>query len=199
MRLEFAQRHGRMHRRTVVQDVQVALLEVDNPLPVAILYIGISNIPLFRYGPIEDRQFPWALQKVCSGIRSLDQSQSPPDSVAGDAPADRVKLRGEAVQLLADFRRVSSDRVPSAGPSHFFEVRVGSVPFGNHFHFAGPNNLECRIIPPHSPGRFRMVEFRHLIENFGFVFQGQKAVPAALWHIDHVPVCQPSRPPRSNL
>jgi len=54
---------------------------------------------------------------------------------------------------------------------------------GNHFHFFGPNNPKCRIIPPHSPGRFHMVEFRDLIENFSVVFQSQKAVGTSLWYV----------------
>ena len=103
MRLEFAERHGCMHRNTVVHDVQVALLEVDNPPSARVLYIGVSNIPFLRYGPIEDlgscRHFT-ELQRY----PVLDQGQSAADAVTGDASANGVKSLREVVQFLSDLR-----------------------------------------------------------------------------------------------
>ena len=106
MRLEFAQRHRRMHRRAVIQHVQVALLKIHDALPLGILDIGVSNIPFFGHGPVEELRFPSALQRSAAESASGSWPESA-GSVAGDASADRIKLRREAVQLLADFGRVS--------------------------------------------------------------------------------------------
>src|SRR5690242_6976994 len=64
VRPKCAQWHSRVHRRTVIQDVQVALSKVHDPLPVRPLNIGIANIPLFRYGPVEDRGPSWYLSDL---------------------------------------------------------------------------------------------------------------------------------------
>src|SRR6266702_5317242 len=89
VRLEFAQWHGRVHRRTVIQDVQVALPKVHDPLPIRTLDIGIANIPLFRYGPVEHRGTSWDLNDLQLNT-VLDQGQCPPDAVTRDVPTNRV-------------------------------------------------------------------------------------------------------------
>src|SRR6266849_526028 len=68
-----------------------------------------------------------------------------------------------------------------------FKFRIISISFRDHFYLFRPSNPKCWIIKPHSPGRFRALEFRHLIENFSPLFQGQKAVRASLGHVNHVP------------
>ena len=168
MGLEFVQRHGRVHRGAVVQDVQVAVPKIDDPLAAAILYICIPNIPLFRDGPIEDWGSGWHFGDLQRNS-VLDQRQGLPDAIAGDAAADRIELCREAVQFPAESLPSPSGRVPLGCAWHFFEIRICPVPFGNHFDFVRPNNLKCRIVPTHSPGQLRMVELRHLIENLGLV------------------------------
>src|SRR6266849_526026 len=91
MWFEFAERHRRAHWRTVVQDVEVAVLEVHNPLPAPVLDVSILNVPLFRNCPIEDgcsRRYVEGLQRNLV----LDHGQGPTDSVAGNAPANRVQF-----------------------------------------------------------------------------------------------------------
>ena len=141
-----------------MQDVQIALPKVHDPLPVRTLDIGIANIPLLRDRPVEDCGPSWDLNDLQRNA-VLDQGQGLSDAVTRDAPADRVQFCREAVQCPDRFPSGPSARVPSAGAWHVLPVRVCSVPFGNHFHYARPNNLEGRIIPPHAPRRFRMVEF----------------------------------------
>src|SRR5712692_4589413 len=105
MWFEFAERHRRAHWRTVVQDVEVAVLEVHNPLPAPVLDVRILNVPLFRNCPIEDgcsRRYVEGLQRNLV----LDHGQGPTDSVAGNAPANRVQFLRKPVQFLANLCRI---------------------------------------------------------------------------------------------
>ena len=82
--------------------MQVALPEVNNPLSVGRLYVGISDVPLLRHGPVENRRSGRYLESL-QGNSALDHGQRTPDSVAGNASANRVKLFCESVQFLTDF------------------------------------------------------------------------------------------------
>src|SRR6266849_6020505 len=105
MWVEFAELHRRAHWCAVVQDVQVAVLEVYNPLAALVFDIGISNVPLFGYGPIEDSRS----RRYLEGPQRnplLDHGQGPTESVSGNAPANRVQFLREPVQFLADCQRI---------------------------------------------------------------------------------------------
>jgi hypothetical protein len=106
-----------MHRRTVIHRVQVALLKVHDPLPVRPFDIGISNVPFFRHSPVKD----WSLRWYLEGLQRnpiLNHGESPPDAVAGEAPADRIQVRRETVQLLADLRRVCPEKLTRSRASN---------------------------------------------------------------------------------
>src|SRR5581483_5320406 len=92
LRLEFAERHRRAHRNAVTHDLQVALLEVYDPPPAGLCNIGISNIPLLRYRPIEHRR-PGRNFRYLKRDSLPDGGQRLPNSVTGDAPADRKEVR----------------------------------------------------------------------------------------------------------
>jgi len=52
------------NRDTIIQYVQIVLLEVHNPFPARILYIGVPDVPFLRYGPVEDRRSRWYLRDL---------------------------------------------------------------------------------------------------------------------------------------
>src|SRR5579864_5830605 len=62
MMSQFAQRHDRAYRHTVVHHMQIAILEVHDALPTRSFDVSITNIPLLRYGPIEDSSSGWYLE-----------------------------------------------------------------------------------------------------------------------------------------
>src|SRR5215467_2919741 len=69
-----------------------------------------------------------------------------------------------------------------------FEIGIVDVPFGNDLRLFRPGYAECRIVPPYSPGGFRVIEFRHLVKNLAALLQGQKTVSASLRDVKHVAV-----------
>ncbi len=106
VRSQIAEAHGGVHGDAVIQNMQVTLPKVHNPLPVRRLDISISNVPLFRDGPVEDRRARRHLNRLQRNP-VCDQSQCPPDAIAGDASADGVKFSRETVQIAPGIRRVS--------------------------------------------------------------------------------------------
>src|ERR1700691_6698766 len=106
MRLQFAQGHRRTDRRAVMQDMQVAGLEVRDTLAVRTFYVGIPNIPFFRYDPVEDSG-PGRHLMDFQRNSIPNHSQSPPESVTGDASANRIELMRKSVQFRADFCCIS--------------------------------------------------------------------------------------------
>src|SRR5580700_1639495 len=64
VRPDIAQRHGCMHRKAVIHHVQVALLKVDNAPSIRRLDKGISNVPLFGHGPVEDWRPRWYMEDL---------------------------------------------------------------------------------------------------------------------------------------
>src|ERR1700677_2460187 len=102
MRFQFVERHGLMNRRAVVEYVQAVLAEVYNSVSIRPLNVGVSNIPFLRHYPVKNLCSGWQF----GGLQrnpSLDQSQRTPDSITSNAPANRVKFRGEVMELRACF------------------------------------------------------------------------------------------------
>jgi hypothetical protein len=85
--------------------MQVAFAEVHNSFAVRAFDIGISNVPLSRHGPIENRRSGGYLYGS-QWNPALNQAQGSPDSFTGNTSADRVKLCRESVQFLADLRDI---------------------------------------------------------------------------------------------
>src|SRR5215475_12077274 len=52
--LELRQRHLPMNGHAVAHDVEVGVLEIDDPFAPGVLDVCIPNIPLARNGPIEN-------------------------------------------------------------------------------------------------------------------------------------------------
>ena len=101
VRLQFTQRHRCVHRSTVIQYVQVALLEVYDSLAGTILYICVPDIPFLGHGPVEHRcprwHFPGSKRNFVP-----NHGQGLPNSIPSNAATDRVKFCGKAMQLDAD-------------------------------------------------------------------------------------------------
>src|SRR5947209_2760533 len=68
------------------------------------------------------------------------------------------------------------------------KVGIGPISFRDHCDRFRPINLECRIIEAYSSSVPGIVIFRHLIKDFGFVFQGKKTVCASFRYVHHFPV-----------
>jgi len=65
------------------------------------------------------------------------------------------------------------------------KVGIRRVARGYDFRPTWPFNAECRVIPAYSTRRLRMIELRHLVEDFTIVFQRQKAVRAPFGNGEH--------------
>src|SRR5262245_44205904 len=61
MWLQFRQRHRVVNWDTVVDDMEIRLIEIDNASAVGTLDVGVLDIPLFRNNPIEDSSARWYL------------------------------------------------------------------------------------------------------------------------------------------
>src|SRR5580658_8208064 len=101
MRPKLAQAHGCVDRSAVVQNVQVRLLKINDARSVGPLHVSVSNIPFLGNRPVKNgsarrhfKNFKWNLL--------LDQSEGSPDPVSSYAPANRIELRRELVQFVAN-------------------------------------------------------------------------------------------------
>ena len=100
MLLQFLEPHLAMNRRTIVQDVKVAFLKIDDLPALGIFDPSVSDIPFFRDGPVEDL-------RICShffaGHRPITAQipQALPQAVPRDAAANRVKVCNNPKELNA--------------------------------------------------------------------------------------------------
>src|SRR2546426_7729825 len=94
-----------MNRRTIVQDVKVAFVKIDNLLAFGIFDPRVSNIPFFRYRPIEDLSIRG---DFFAGHRRItaEIAQALSKSLPSDTTADRVKVRNDAKELSAFLCRI---------------------------------------------------------------------------------------------
>src|ERR1700746_3332537 len=65
------------------------------------------------------------------------------------------------------------------------DQRIVSVPVDHYWLRQWPFNAERRIVPAHTASVLRRVEFGHVIDNFGVVAQGLKAVRATRRDVEH--------------
>jgi hypothetical protein len=99
--LELGQRHGGPHRHAVAEQVQVARLEVDDPLAGRVGHPGVADVPLARHRPVQHLGAGGDLVDLQAAELAADDLQGAAHAVAGDAAADRVELGDQLVQLLA--------------------------------------------------------------------------------------------------
>ncbi len=94
---QLIQRHDRLHRLGVPDQVQVVPLEIHDATPVGVDNRGILNVPLRGYLPVEDpgaaAHFVDLQWHPCP-----DECECLPDARPGDAPADRIQAFGKTVQ-----------------------------------------------------------------------------------------------------
>ncbi len=102
---QLAERHPAPNRQAIVEDVQIAALEVHDAFSRGVLDIGIADIPFLWDRPVEHLCTARNLMKYQrNGV--LDDAQALPNTIAGDAPADRIKHLHYGISLLALFQRV---------------------------------------------------------------------------------------------
>ncbi len=97
---QFRQPHPLPHRHAVVHHVQIRLLEINHPLAVRILHVGLADVPFFGDRPIEYLRSRWHFPEFQRNLL-LQQSQRFAQSIAGDASANRIKLGDQAHHRLA--------------------------------------------------------------------------------------------------
>jgi len=110
---KLCERYVLAHGNAVAHDVKVRPPKVDNFFVAHVLDIGIANIPLVRYRPIEYGSTRWYLKHLQCYVRS-NFAQGLPYSVAGDTATDREDLRGEGEDFFAYILR--QERRPKISP-----------------------------------------------------------------------------------
>src|SRR5947209_236990 len=98
MLLQFTERERRVHRYAVVDHMQVGLLKVDHPLAARVLHVGITNIPLARDSPVENRR-PGRNLVDAEGDVLLDSMERLAKAIARDTAAKRIELGHEPIHL----------------------------------------------------------------------------------------------------
>src|SRR5579859_3324908 len=97
-----------MNRNAVVDDVQIALLKVDDAFSSGIFDVSISDVPFFRNGPIEDLCPRWNFKNPQRNAFA-NQPQSFANPAAGDASADGIESTREIVQFPASIHGFLND------------------------------------------------------------------------------------------
>ena len=78
-----------MNWDTIVDDMEVTFIEIDDSLALTVLNIGIRNIPLKRNSPVKDLGPTWNFMNL-KGNPLLHASESSPNSIARDASANWI-------------------------------------------------------------------------------------------------------------
>jgi hypothetical protein len=81
--------------------VEVAGLEVDDPLAGGVGHPGVADVPLPRHRPVQHLGAGGDLGDLQAADLAVDDLQGAAHPVAGDAAADRVELGDQLVELLA--------------------------------------------------------------------------------------------------
>ena len=110
---ELGERHAAADGGAVVQDVQVAVGEVEDHAAVRVLDPGLAHRPFPRHGPVEHRR-PGRHLAAAKADLAVDDVEGVADAGTGQAAADRVELRGERVDLRAEIGALRR-RVPARG------------------------------------------------------------------------------------
>src|SRR5579875_1786022 len=97
---ELAERNALAHRHAVAYNVQVRLRKIQDFLSAFILYIGITNIPLARYGPVKDLSTRWHFMYAYGDITSKNLERVA-HAVSGDAAADRINIPYKCKNIIA--------------------------------------------------------------------------------------------------
>src|SRR6516165_8411708 len=91
MGAQFGERHDRIDRRTVLDDVEIVGRKVHNTSAVIARDIRIPDVPFGRHGPIQNRSSRWNLINLQRDI-APKYFERPPYAVAGNAAANWKKL-----------------------------------------------------------------------------------------------------------
>src|SRR5882762_3921545 len=100
MLFEFDKRHPAIHGHTIVDNMQIRLLKVDDALAPRILHIGVADIPFLRNGPIEYLRTGRDFSQL-QGNSLLEETKSLTEAITGNTAADGIELRYQAIHRLA--------------------------------------------------------------------------------------------------
>src|SRR6266511_4045271 len=89
-----------------------------------------------------------------------------------------------SLMVTYQFPPVAASRGP-ADPLDALPVGPAPVALRHHPHLGGPVDPERRVVVAQAPGRVRLVELRHLVEDLGVVLEGEEAVREALGNVQH--------------
>ena len=91
MRFEFCERNFSTKRRTVIEDVQIRLFEINNLVTGGIFDVRVADIPFVRHSPIQDLRSGRHLMDFNRNL-TLKNFQRFTKAIAGDAAANRIQL-----------------------------------------------------------------------------------------------------------
>src|SRR5271170_6449051 len=106
-----------MDRHAIVEHVQVALLKVHHASAGTVLDVSVLDIPLLGDRPVKNRGSRRNFDDLKRNAL-LNHPKCLSNSVACNAPANRVKFAGEAVQILTDRGYIGSSQL--SGKFHEF-------------------------------------------------------------------------------
>src|SRR6266550_2356401 len=96
MGFQFSQRDLLPHRQTVVENMQVGFLIIDDFFACRIFYVSIPDVPFLRYAPIKNRR---STRHALNGQWDmlLEDSERLAHTVARQASANRVELSDQLI------------------------------------------------------------------------------------------------------
>src|SRR5713226_3559261 len=98
---EFCKEHPLVNRDTIVHNMEVRFLKINNSLAMQIFYVRILNVPFFRDGPVKDLSSCWNLMNIQRDT-SFDDTQALVKTISRNTAANRVELSDKLVHLLAN-------------------------------------------------------------------------------------------------
>src|SRR5687767_11497402 len=101
MRAQLVKRHGAIDRSGVTYHVEVAVSEIDYPLPRFIFYVRLGYGPLGRHRPVKALGTARHLIGAQLGDVPSQDSQSLPHSRTSDAPANWEEFLSECISSRA--------------------------------------------------------------------------------------------------
>jgi hypothetical protein len=114
MLLQLIEAHPCVHGDTVVNHVQIRLLEIDDLLTMSISNVSVAYVPLPRHSPVEHRGAGRNFMNLQGDV--LPQSiQRLTQAVSRDTSANRVKIGDQTVHLATDLLGIDT-----AARSHAF-------------------------------------------------------------------------------
>src|SRR6201987_1596185 len=101
MLFEFRQGKLALERHTVIDEMKVMFLKVDDFLSRRVFHVRVAHVPFARNCPVEDAgaagDFPNNKRDLL-----LQNSKRLPQAIAGNASANGVEFRNEGMQILPE-------------------------------------------------------------------------------------------------